>query len=154
MQKYLVKIIILICWQKKKENCALQLQKNQPCSGCFALALRSWMWGASSPGSGVLLSVDREQVRDASPACCFAEWSSDMEACWKLAFLSVFFIFIFFPMGTGVWLETMKLGLLVTFNPAVPWGQPGIKLFCSAMHARQLHCPKCAHCMFGVALPA
>lgn len=33
-------------------------------------------------------------------------------------------------MGNDVLLEAMKLGLLVAFNAAVPWGQAASELFC------------------------
>lgn len=48
----------------------------------------------------------------------------------------------------------MKLGLLVVFNPPVPWGWPRIKPFCSAMNTKQERYPKCGANMFCVALPA
>lgn len=74
-------------------------------------------------GPRVLLSVDRRQGRVRVLA---TGWSSlTLKPIGSLHLKAHFSLFLFF----SVLLEATRLGLLVAFNAAVPWGQPASELF-------------------------
>lgn len=71
----------------------------------------------------MLLSVDRRQGR--ARVLATGWFSLTLKPIGNLHLRAHFSLFLFF----SVLLEATRLGLLVAFNAAVPWGQPASKPF-------------------------